>query len=828
MNTTYFVRTSFLTFLWSAAGIFASSSALSAADLWLSPRQKVEVVLSKSHTPAEGYAARELAHYIGEIFGAEVNISKGKPKGEGALPIYVGWQPANDDLEPQTLGLEESIVDINHERVRIVGGHSKELHPVAKPEDGRAPLHDRGTLYGAYEFLEELGVRWYRPEPWGEFVPKYSRFKIGEGIRRTEPEYAYRYGPDKYNTFKTGPQDMEEISMFRRWAVRNRFNANLWVFWRQPKEILELGGCYRIASHHIYNQILSPKTDGETHPEYFALINGKRYLGENSQLCLGNPEVQNLVAEYTVRMLKENPEMLTASLEPNDYDHWCECELCTAMDDPKSRARLGRGVGGVSMSNRVAIFNERIAKRVAEELPGRKVAWLAYYQHTEPPGRINEFPENALICVAAYGGAYADYSADLYNLNSQSNLHLVNLMREYSKKKANIIAREYWNFYAWPGPFPIVGTMADRLRRYKSDFGVIGVHSETHPCWGPQGMILYFYGWLTRKPYADLDHEKELYYKQFFGPACEPMKHYHERLEKAAREGIYFACGGDGMRDMMNQAMLQELKSSIEEAKKVAKGHDPYERRVAGVVAGYDYAVRHQNILTLMEKGEHSKAMAAVNELEAFFLSFEDGSVFDNRRYIKDGKVVWEHGMFDKLRAEVKKHEDIFGRFVNPYLRTGYTLKWNFAVDPEGKGDREGWHAVDFDDSAWAKINGGATWQAQGFPNYQGTAWYRREIEIPERQRKDSRWVLCFEQVDGSAEVWLDGEKLGERILDPRSYKGYDRSFFFDISDRVKDGAKHQVTVKVDKKLFVGGITKLVLLYEVDKVLPPKKDSAGD
>lgn len=165
----------------------------------------------------------------------------------------------------------------------------------------------------------------------------------------------------------------------------------------------------------------------------------------------------------------------------------------------------------------------------------------------------------------------------------------------------------------------------------------------------------------------------------------------------------------------------------------------------------------------------------------------------------KDRKGVCQHNIIGKLRVELKMDEDMFFQFIKPVLLIGYTPKWNFAIGSAEVGAEEGWHTVAFDDSAGDQINGGGNLAGAGLPKYQGAAWYRREISIPERQRKGTRFS-------------------------PRIYKGCDRSFFFDISEKVKNGRTYHLTAKADKKVFAGGIAKLVLLY---RGAPRRRVSAG-
>ena len=45
-------------------------------------------------------------------------------------------------------------------------------------------------------------------------------------------------------------------------------------------------------------------------------------------------------------------------------------------------------------------------------------------------------------------------------------------------------------------------------------------------------------------------------------------------------------------------------------------------------------------------------------------------------------------------------------------------------------GDNPEWSKPAFDDSQWKEIQTGNVWQAQGYPDYHGYAWYRIHVHI--------------------------------------------------------------------------------------------------
>ncbi|USD38077.1 glycoside hydrolase family 2 protein [Ferrimonas sp. SCSIO 43195] len=97
----------------------------------------------------------------------------------------------------------------------------------------------------------------------------------------------------------------------------------------------------------------------------------------------------------------------------------------------------------------------------------------------------------------------------------------------------------------------------------------------------------------------------------------------------------------------------------------------------------------------------------------------------------------------------------------------------------------------EFDDSHWPEIRVPGNWSSQGFDT-QGAHWYRTRFQWqPQSQSAGQR--LWFEGVDYQAEVWLNGQYLGQ-------HRGYFGAFYFDVDTELKPGA-NLLAVRVDSPL---------------------------
>lgn len=585
------------------------------------------ILVASNASKSELYAADQLIIYLEKITGQKLQVEKmdEKPDISAQKPIVVvGSHPLNNKLAARISTMEETIIDVQPGIIHLVGGKPV----ITDMPNGTQYVEDRGPLYAVYNFLDELGVRWYRPEEWGEHVPRSSSIKVLLGRWQYKPVYPWRQGFSGYRN--RSDETPEQSAMGNLWAIRNRQNSNV-----RAKE--EQGGQRLVMTWH--NLYLTDK-DFEEHPEYFALIDGKRR--RDGQLCVGNPDVQKMVAQKAVALGKNDPRYVTYSLEPADNNLWCQCELCTALDDPNQKSiftdrklKSERPMGDISMSNRACAFGTIVANIVAQSNHKIKLLWLAYSTHTEVPSRIHELPANTIMKPAAFSSAftnpensYSDYSRDLFDPQSKPNQNFVRVLTGYGKM-TRMVTREYWSGIAWVGPMPVLRTMKDRLQAYRK-FPIDGMYNEVHQHWGPQGIGLYFFTRLLWNPDLDIDKELDLYCKNYYGPAYKPMLEYHQMLEDAAHAGIPHYSYGIGTHAIFTPQVVERMGELINEAKVLLGDKQPYAKRFEGVWAGYEYTRLVMPYFEELKKGNKLEAAKHWERANKFILSFKDGSVFDN------------------------------------------------------------------------------------------------------------------------------------------------------------------------------------------------------
>jgi len=150
---------------------------------------------------------------------------------------------------------------------------------------------------------------------------------------------------------------------------------------------------------------------------------------------------------------------------------------------------------------------------------------------------------------------------------------------------------------------------------------------------------------------------------------------------------------------------------------------------------------------------------------------------------------------------------------------------WRFKTDPQKAGTGEGWFAPDVPDSDWAPIRTDRCWQAQGYEDYHGSAWYRIRLTMPEDFDTRKRLWLFFESVDSEAYVYVDGTKVFEHTFASSGLTAketWDRPFRMDARPLLKPGCEHLIAVRVDSEKRAGGIWRPVCLISTDSEASPE------
>jgi hypothetical protein len=125
-----------------------------------------------------------------------------------------------------------------------------------------------------------------------------------------------------------------------------------------------------------------------------------------------------------------------------------------------------------------------------------------------------------------------------------------------------------------------------------------------------------------------------------------------------------------------------------------------------------------------------------------------------------------------------------------------------FQYDPKNVGDKEDWYREDLDDSSWDRISTMTWWEPQGYPDYDGHAWYRVRFSVS-ASMMESPLLLYFSGVDDHAWVYLNGKYIGSHALGGWAW---DQPFAIPVDKGVLREGENILAVHVYDMLGMGGI----------------------
>jgi hypothetical protein len=322
------------------------------------------IVVGPKASRIDEFAAKELQGYLKESLDWQASIDGEMDADFDGPTFFVGaLESGIADVKEAPELSDELVKSLGSEGVAIRGDGDK----VALVGKGK-----QGGLFAVYEFLEKfVGCRW--PEPGREHVPRLKSLDLN--IDRTHsPAFAYR------GVALHGPCTDEHYLNIIDWLAKNRSNSLQFscevydeVRPRLIESILDRGVSMKIGGHSRKYFFPSEKYFG-SHPEYYALVKGKR-TGE-TQMCYSNHESVDQYAANINEYLASRPEIGVIGLWPSDGYGFCECDECQAK--PTTDVLLE--------------YTNALAKRIHDRHPGVHVEFLSYIHYTTPPASVVPLP----------------------------------------------------------------------------------------------------------------------------------------------------------------------------------------------------------------------------------------------------------------------------------------------------------------------------------------------------------------------------------------------------------------------------------------------------
>ena len=600
-----------------------------------------------------------------------------------------------------------------------------------------------GVLHGVYALLEHhLGVRWLWPGKLGEVVPQRPTITLGNIDETSSPDFPVRW---------VGTGD---------WALRHGANAMVKI----GKQSVGVKWKWHF---HTFCQLIPHETYFDEHPDWWPLVNGKRKKPDRkhshgTQLCTTNPAMVAEMTKNLIAVLDKEPDTDIIALSPNDGGGFCECENCTKLDEP-TRGWFAR------YSKRLAALNNAVAREVAKVHPDVLIKVGAYAMYLRRPLDEELAPTaNQLIQMCHI---YCCHSHPLQgdrcvadktykpSHNFMPNTEFREMIRDWSKVTDHLFIYEYYTLggptrvnYPWP----LVHTMREDMPYYH-EMGAEGFYTQlSMSVFHRYGLNYYVCAKLAWDTSLDVDALLTDYCDKAFGPAAQPMLAYVQLMEQALIDAD--TCLSYGLNN------THRFAPKVFTPEVLAQGDALF-----------------------------AKAMEAA----------PDGPQRQRVEFFKKG--------FDEAREAMVKKPDAPAKAKTAAALTGKKLRdlpstWRFALDREDAGVEEEWFATACDDVHWAQIEVGRHWEDQGYPGYDGVAWYRKTIALT-KDDLSAPLTLAFAGVDAETWVYVNGQLIGH-------HQGWDTPFAFDLpTEGVKPGRTIVIAVRVLDNSNKGGIYGGVSLY---------------
>jgi hypothetical protein len=342
----------------------------------------------------------------------------------------------------------------------------------------------RGIVYGVVHLLEKyFGCRRYSPT--AELFPPRDDLALGCLFEAVNPANDVR-------------------------VVNGEFALDAdWRDWMRLDDIRELyGDGYYV---HTFHRLVPWQTWFAAHPEYFALMNGKRII---DQPCLTRPEVFDIAVARLREEMAAQPDKKIWSVSQNDNFSYCQCPECLKVIEEE-----GSPAGPII----------RFVNRVAALFPDKTVSTLAYQYSRPAPRRTRPAPNvEVMLCTIEL-----DRSRPI--AEAPSGASFVRDIGDWSRICSNLYLWDYTvNFSHQVSPFPNLRVLAPNIRFFV-DRGVRKLFQQTNTSPGHEWSELksYLLARLLWDPKTDDDAVTDEFLDGYYGRAGRPLRRYIDALHDA-------------------------------------------------------------------------------------------------------------------------------------------------------------------------------------------------------------------------------------------------------------------------------------------------------
>jgi hypothetical protein len=483
-----------------------------------------QIIIPEKAVVQEIQAAKVLQDYLQRISGASIPLihDDGRPKVKEILVGSVNRKEVKEVIQEE-LGQDGHYIGTKGDKLLILGGPGK------------------GVVYGVYAFLENhLGCKKYTSQV--DYIPRQSTIRLGKIEELENPVFSFR------EVFYEDVYDPEFMDWHRLHSFGGRGSSPTeWGYWV-----------------HTFHQLLNPEEYGASNPEYFSYYDGKRHAGlipswdgksvqPESQLCLTNPEVLEIVCNNLQKAIEQKPEAKYWSVSQNDNVNYCQCEHCAALDaqyaafapEEKMYKTHGSEYPALGMGSMLTFVN-----KVAERFPDKIISTLAYqYTRVPPKDLVPAKNVNIMLC---------SIESTRNEPIETGDVEFSEDLKGWGRLTDNILVWDYTiRFSHLVSPFPNLRTLQPNIQFLKQN-RVSAVFEQGNIQSGGEfsGLRAYLLTKLVNDPEVDIQKELDGFLLAYYGQAAGHIKAYINLLHDHNQ-------GGTGRKMSIFGSPVQEKDSFL-------------------------------------------------------------------------------------------------------------------------------------------------------------------------------------------------------------------------------------------------------------------------
>lgn len=502
--------------------------------------KRAVVVLSENPHPDELLAAEEIIEHFKMMSGVTLSLIKGKQAPAGLIPISIGLSlmpQAEKIIQKQGKDPTSFLLSIRANSIHLAG------------------ISPRGSLFAAYEMLEQLGVRWFMPGELGTVVPSIDTVSVTIQETVQTPSFQGRI-----------LQSIQD----KTWMRRTRQGG------------LNAGG------HHMPFRV-----DPEAHPDLFCSEDGK----QTRQYRVSHPDILRLAIEGALNYFRKHPDDVYITMGAADGGGFGISPWDADDMDPLR--------GQISVTDRYIKFYNLVLEEVQKEFPEAGIAFYAYAEHMRPP--VREKPNPNILPVFAPIDICRFHSAD--NPICPERQYMKKVITGWQKLGCKVFYRGYFFNLADPGlPFSMIRQVSEEIP-YFHRAGIIGCRVECMPIWAHHAPALYLATRLMWNSSADPTKIMDDFFAGFYGPAAVPIQKYFNILEEAFYSADYHTGNVFDMPHILTAEVLRALLEKLNEAKRIVPDESAYGARVAILKQTFDYGKANLTMMAALNDFRFNEAV---------------------------------------------------------------------------------------------------------------------------------------------------------------------------------------------------------------------------